>query len=104
MAADVAADVHRPELALEQLHRGENGPLGTPRAGACRTSRQETRERLHLFRGLAPRLAHGARVPRAAEKRGRLEKPRRITPQERLGAAFEHLAGVLARAREQLLA
>src|SRR5580704_3026121 len=103
MAADVAADVHRSDLALQQLHRGKYGPLGTARAEACRTSRQEARERLHLFRRLAPRLAHDARVRRAVEKRRRLEKPGRVTPQERLGTALEHLAGVLARAREHLL-
>src|ERR1700722_14915295 len=103
MAADVAADVHRSDLALQELHRGENGPLRTTRAEAWRTSGQEPRERLHLFRGLAPRLAHGTRVRRAVQKRRRLEKPRRVTPQERLGTALEHLAGVLARAREHLL-
>ena len=87
VAADVAADVQRPELALQQLHRGENRPFRTAGAESGGTSRQQARERLHLLGGLARAPAHGlGRRPRRGARP--LEHARVLTPQERLEAAL----------------
>ena len=65
VAADVAADVQRTELPLQQLHRRENRPLGAARAEPRRTDGQEARERLHFLRRRAARLRR-ARLPSPA--------------------------------------
>src|SRR4030095_6631613 len=63
MAADVGRDVVRSELALDQLHGGEDRPFGTPGAEARRTRRHDLGERagVLLFQGRGS--VGGARAP-----------------------------------------
>ena len=68
MAADVAAHVMRPELALDELHGGEDRPLRT--AGAKRG-----RAAVHLSRDALLRLGHA--VIRSAARRRRERSPSR---------------------------
>ena len=69
VAADVAADVVRPELALDQLHGGEDRPL---RDSRCRTTAgADAHVRSVAFRAAASRTAPSFDGAGAAVRRAR---------------------------------